>query len=569
MKISVYFTAERIQKYLSETGLTEETVELLRRAGVSKVFLEARRGGVSTSKDLLRSLHDAFQARGFETAGGIMTIQMNGEFGTPAGGPECRSGLLCYSSLKTRTVLETEIRKLARLFDEIIVDDAFLTPCRCGLCRKERQDLDWTEFRRELMLRVSQDHILIPAHQENPRCHVIIKFPQYYDRYELFGYDPKGQTEAFDGIWAGTETRDPSTLAFGHVPQYEGYFHYRWLRDIGREKLEGAWFDFLECTPGLFTDQVLTTALAGPNEITLFCFGPEIFTANNPLLNVLEKTVPELDALAVSPEDREGVDFYLPVNQIGDGDLFIGDYLGMWGIPLSPCSRFPESSRALILPSRAAGDPDIAGQTARILENGGTVLMTSAFLSALPVGSPLFEMAGLEPEGVFPVRSTVRRIETEEASETVEPFDLPCDMTVRDAEILIHAVIRMPVFGEIREPVELRVPLLTRFEYGKGSVLVLNLGSCFHSDYRIEESLNFPLVPPVMNPPQIVMDTVRRYLLEALGMQLDAPYGVAMVPQKDRVVLVNYRDDETAVSLNGEPARLSPHSWKEFRKPVF
>ncbi|MFH1742126.1 MAG: hypothetical protein ABIH23_24245 [bacterium] len=562
MILSVFFTAERIQQYLPTTESVDGVVPLLKRAGVSKVYLEARRGGVSTPENVLAGLRDRFQSKGFATSGGIMTIRMNGEFGVAASGPEGRCSFLCYSTQSTCEVLETEIRKLARVFDEIIIDDAFLTTCRCPKCRNAKGDLEWGEFRRQLMLSVSRNHIVEPAHEENADCRVIIKFPQYYDRYAVFGYDPGSQTELFDGIWAGTETRDPSTLAYGYVPQYEGFVHYRWLQDIGREKLQGAWFDFIECTPELFIDQAITTTLAGTEEITLYCHGPEIFSEESPLLPALEAALPDLKHLASLPKKTDGVGLYMPVDGEGDGDLFIGDFLGMWAIPLRPCNSFPEDCRAIILPSRAGGDPDIAAKAERALGQGATVLLTTAFLCSLSAESPLFDMAGLENGGVFPVPSEASGLLAGEKREEVKPFHLACDLRSVQAEVLLTGLVQRPIGGEAH------VPILTRREHGNGKVLVLNLGTFSRGDYRLEEFLNIPVVTPMADPPQTLLSEVRRHLLAPLGVETDAPYGVALYPTGDGFVLVNYGDEDCEFSFNSAPIQLAAHSWREIHDSI-
>ena len=70
-----------------------------------------------------------------------------------------------------------------------------------------------------------------------------------------------------------SELRDPASEEWGNKQQYEGYFIYRWLTDIGGSKTGGGWFDLYGTTPSLYLDQPLTTILAGAPEVFLFHYG--------------------------------------------------------------------------------------------------------------------------------------------------------------------------------------------------------------------------------------------------------------------------------------------------------
>ena len=99
---------------------------------------------------------------------------------------------------------------------------------------------------------------------------MILKFPQWYDLFQLYGYDPLRMPEYFDEIWVGTEVRDPETRRMGYVQPTQGYMNFRWLASQAGSKVRGAWFDHIECSPQNFLDQAYLSVLAGARELTLF-----------------------------------------------------------------------------------------------------------------------------------------------------------------------------------------------------------------------------------------------------------------------------------------------------------
>jgi len=143
----------------------------------------------------------------------------------------------------------------------------------------------WDEYRRALLTELAQCVFIGPAKQVNPDITMIVKYPQWYDRFHLFGYDTKTLPELFDKVWVGTETRGRNTQRFGFVQPYEVFVNYHWLADIAGEKIGGAWFDHGDCAEHDFINQAYTSVLAG--------------------------------------------------------DMYIMDFLGMLGIPIVPVHKFP------------------------------------------------------------------------------------------------------------------------------------------------------------------------------------------------------------------------------------
>jgi hypothetical protein len=224
---------------------------------------------------------------------------------------------------------------------------------------------------------------------------MIVKYPQWYDRFHLFGYDTKTLPELFDMVWVGTETRGRNTQRFGFVQPYEGFVNYHWLAGIAGAKIGGAWFDHGDCAEHDFIDQVYTSILAGASELIFFNFDDVM--AGHP---DHEKVISEFDRLAdlaafVREHPVIGVPAYKPPNSDPAGDMYIMDFLGMLGIPLVPVHEFPADAPAIFLPAQAAADPDLLNHVNKARVRGADLIFTTNLLIASPHGDELARMAGL------------------------------------------------------------------------------------------------------------------------------------------------------------------------------
>ncbi len=91
------------------------------------------------------------------------------------------------------------------------------------------------------MRKVSQDLVLGPAKAVNPKVRVIIKYPNWYEHFQGTGYDLEKQSQMFDGIYTGTETRDP-VITDQLLQQYESYSIVRYfdnIRPVGSDGSQG------------------------------------------------------------------------------------------------------------------------------------------------------------------------------------------------------------------------------------------------------------------------------------------------------------------------------------------
>ena len=120
-----------------------------------------------------------------------------------------------------------------------------------------------------MMNMISREYIQKPARAINPNVKIINKFPQWYDRFHERGYEVTGEIESYDITWVGTETRDNDFVNDSeglNLPQYGAYYIMRWLKDLGKEKTEGGWFDALGTTEKTYLEQARQTVLADATE---------------------------------------------------------------------------------------------------------------------------------------------------------------------------------------------------------------------------------------------------------------------------------------------------------------
>ena len=323
--------------------------------GITKVYIEVYRGGHTVSVCHLAWVRDWLRGKGLDIVGGIATVP-GPDFGVRQEGP---LDWFNWQDPKTQNDLRKVIVATAGLFDTFIVDDFLCTGDVSEQSQVARGDRTWSVYRRALLTEVAQRVLVAPAKQVNPTITMIVKYPQWYDRFHLFGYDTETLPRIFDQVWVGTETRGRTTRRFGFVQPYEGFVNYRWLAGIAAHNVGGAWFDHGDCGEHDFLDQAYTSVLAGARELVLFNLGDVV--AGHPDHKELIAQFDQLADLAVFVRTRPvtGIPAYKPPNSDPGGDMYLMDFLGMLGIPIVPVYQFPEEAPVVLLPTQAASDPDL------------------------------------------------------------------------------------------------------------------------------------------------------------------------------------------------------------------
>ncbi len=382
-RFSTLFTAQDVRDHLSTAEGMKRAIEWCKATGVTKVYLESYRSRYQADQAALERARDRFVKEGFRVAGAISATQI----GKIATGWNMVS---CYTNQGTQTQLRSIVEFTARLFNEVIIDDHFFAHCTCDECDRARKEKlvrirtntypvptdSWEDYRQELMLQLSQSHVIGAARQVNPKARVVIKYPQWYDRYRERGYDVIRQSREFDKIWVGTETRDRDKPN-GQL-QYEAYFVMRWLSGIGGGKTGGGWFDSERTTEKTYVEQARQTVLAGARETVLFSygalqqnFGPEDVAA-------LRSSIPELLDVAAEVAKRKpvGLSAYRPPGSTAEDEAFVFDVVGMLGIPLVPVHEFPSQAAGVFIPIHGWSDLGLAKRLTAFVETGRPVLIT-------------------------------------------------------------------------------------------------------------------------------------------------------------------------------------------------
>ncbi len=394
-RFSSLFTARNVRDSLSSDSGIAEAIDWCRRTGITKVYLETYRSRYRADRATLARARDRFRRAGFQVSGAVTTTQI-GKISTGW------NLISCYTNPTTQAQLRSIFEYSAGLFNEIMIDDFWFTDCTCEECdtaRKARQvrigdkrfrvpSTSWEDYRAELMVQLSRIEVIGAAKRVNPNVKLIVKYPQWYDRYHERGYDVIRQTRDFDGIWAGTESRDRDKN--GQM-QYESYFVLRWLSSIGGRKTGGGWFDPLETTEATYIEQARQTILAGAKETVLFSYGALHQNFGPTDIAALRAEIPELLDVAAEVQRRSaiGIAAYKPPHSSPEDEPYVYDYVGMLGLPLLPVREFPAHAKAAFLPIHAAKDPDLETKLKTFAASGRPLLLTDGLARRLSGKIPL------------------------------------------------------------------------------------------------------------------------------------------------------------------------------------
>ncbi len=386
-RYSTLFTAQDTQHCLATDAGIDTAIDWCKKSGITHVFIEEFRDGYIAERATLTHARDRFREAGFDVSGCVTTTMI----GKPSSG--WGPSVACYTDIPTQARLQAVFEYAASMFDEIIIDDFYFEDCKCSACDNARMakrvviadktypvpSESWEDYHCALMVHLSEDRVLGAARKVNPKVKLIIKYPQWYDMFQVRGYDVGRESADFDKIWVGTV-------------QYEGYFLMRWLGTVGGEKTGGGWFDWLGTSPPYYVEQARQTILAGAKESMLFCYGGLNPSAHSDLpgsipwptptgaddTTALRANLPELLATAREVQKRQpyGIAVYKPINSSGGTENRIFDYLGMMGLPLVPCHDFPSNAPAAFFSVHTFDDTNAANEINDYIKAGHQIVMT-------------------------------------------------------------------------------------------------------------------------------------------------------------------------------------------------
>jgi hypothetical protein len=344
----------------------------------------------------------------------------------------------------------------------------------------------------------------------------------------------------FDRVWVGTETRGAQTQRFGFTQPYQGFVNYRWLSSLAGQKIGGAWFDHGDCDAHDFVEQAWQTVLAGAREIVLFNYadlvrghpGHELLCQDYERLADLAKTVRRNPVI--------GVGAYKPPHSDAGSDLYLMDFLGMLGIPLTPYSKFPKDTDVVFLPTQAATDPEIDRHVQSALRARKRLVFTTGFLSTMKPPEKWLRLTGLarvrpgKPLRAEEIRANGRTLPIKHG------LGLQAMVEPGPAKVILEAVVG-----------ERGVPFLTEHIVEDCPVTVLNTHTYSQADF---DAVGEVLLPPrplgLLEIPNNWAQELRRVFGDGLGIKLRGPTRITLQPLGEAGWFVqNYNNHEVTVEV--------------------
>lgn len=371
---------------------------------LDKVYLETFRDMQFVRDDAMKAAIKFFKSKKIEVSGGITYNY--------SGGIRQRWETFCYTNPEQLAIVKQVAETTAGYFDEIVLDDYYFTNCKCDGCIEAKGDRSWEEFRRDLLDDAARNYIVGPAHKVNPKCKVIVKYPNWYDHFQGCGFDLERGPYTFDGVYTGTETRNATSEQ--HLQAYESFGIIRYFESLRPGHNFGGWVDTGGASyPDLFAEQLWFTLFAKAPEITLFNLGsmggafrdtPRSWENDNPTLNMAELKAESLKRGVEKPTwgriaqyayekidpvlgklgTPTGIKAYKPFHAVGEE--FLHNYFGMIGLPIEIVSKFPqysEDTKLVVLTECASKDEDIIAKMKDFMQQGGEIIVTSGFYRAM------------------------------------------------------------------------------------------------------------------------------------------------------------------------------------------
>ena len=520
-KVAVYARAYEVQKMDSLPWLEPIWNEISQQVHVDKIYLETHRDLLLVNEKTLLAAKKFFEKRGITVAGGItLTVNEGNRFET-----------FCYSNPEHRKKVKEIVEYTAKYFDEIILDDFFFTDCKCELCIKAKGNLSWTQYRLKLMTEAAQELVIKPAKAINPKVKVVIKYPNWYEHFQGLGFNLETEPKLFDGIYTGTETRDPARPG-QHLQQYLGYSIFRYFENIKPGGNGGGWVD----TGGSsymdrYAEQLWLTLFAKAPEITLFDFRQIQRTIRptdraqwqgaqtsfdfdemmkpvklengktitpNTIARAAGYTFEKVDQFLGKLGKPVGIKSYKPYNSRGED--FLQNYLGMAGIPVEIVPEFPVDAKMILLTESAKFDTLIVNKIKGQLISGKNVMITSGLLRAL---------RGKGIEDIVEIEYTDRKV-------LVKEFSGGMANSLAKTEILIPQ-IQYLTNDSWEDITSLESgsgwPILHQARYANGSLFVLTIPENFGDIYNL---------------PAEVLNRIRNVLTQDVKVRIEGPAQVTL-----------------------------------------
>ena len=549
-KVSVYVRAYEVEKMKDTEWLESTWKTISSQLDVDKIYLETHRDLLIVDDATLEKAKKFFLARGIEVAGGITyTIDESNDFET-----------FSYSDPEDRATVKKIAEHTARHFDEMLLDDFFFTSSKKDVEIASKGDKSWTEYRLELMNEAGRNLVVGPAKAVNPKVKVIIKYPNWYDHFQGLGFNLEWGPKIFDGVWTGTETRDPAGNQ--HLQNYLSYNIMRYFENISGGRNGGGWVDSggINMSMDRYAEQLFLTAIAKGRDVMLFDYRQLIGVMLNPRLRapwqdgdvswkydemtapfkngketVTPTTMARIADIVLRKADelvgQLGTPIGIPSYKVfhATGEEFLQNYLGMAGLPMDMFPTFPEGDKTVLLTRQAATDPDLAAKIRKQLQAGNDVVITTGLLMAAP--EKIAEICELRCTDYKALVNDFGRF-----GKSSRDILIPqVQYLTNDSWEVVSA--GRPLSGGVSG-----YPILHRALYSKGTMYVLTIPDDYGQLYDY---------------PTAALNEIRRLLSKGLDLYLEGPAKVSLFLYDNKTVIVeNFNDEPVDVSLCGAAADL-------------
>jgi len=541
--VTVYFLMREIKGHVANMAqFSNQWANVEKQLKVDKVYLETTRDSQAAEAAEMETMKKFFTDRGIKASGAMgLTANERNNYQT-----------YDYSSQADRDRVKSWAEFTARHFDEIILDDVYFTNDRGDDAIAAKGSRSWTQFRMDLLDEVSRNIIIGPAKAVNPKVHIIIKYPNWYESFQGLGYDLEVQPKIFDAIYTGTETRNGETGQ--RLQSYQSYLETDYLNHIKPGGNQGGWID--GGGDARYAEQFWDTLFAKVPELLLFDSrqimerwgqrGGDVGNEDtNSVLANIRAPIPQPDGTSYTPDmvartagysaellDRflgklgkpVGVPTYKPRNSVGE--MYLPTYLGMVGVPIDLVPDFPTNAATILLTAASKCDPDLVAKTKNFVRNGGTAIATTGLIEALD-DKGFQDIAEIEVTGHRVLATGFgggrgglggggRR----------GGAGAPGAAAPASAGILLPQMRHFE--NDTTTSMEFNTtdsgyPMLVRASYGKGTFCALALPDDFADIYRL---------------PQSVLTQIRTLLGRDLFVSIDAPDHVSLFVYDNRTFIV-------------------------------
>ncbi len=541
-KVSTYIRAQDVARMEDDKFLKSTWETVSTQVDLDKIYLETHRDAFTVPEKTLTKVKKFFLAKGLEVGGGItFTRSEPTDFETYS-----------YAREDERQQVKRISEFTAKHFDDFILDDFFFIDLKNDDEIAAKGSKSWTEYRLRLMADAGRELVVNPAKAVNPKVRVIIKYPNWYDHFHGLGFNLEEEPTYFDGLWTGTETRDPASAQ--HLQNYLSYNIVRYFDNIAPGRNYGGWVDAggIHMSMDRYAEQLHLTMLSKTPEIILWNYmqlaevkiaptmrapwqseGGNSFRYDEMVAPYIKdgktitpttmarfanKTLHQTDLLIGQLGKPIGLASYKPYHSSGED--FLQNYLGMIGLPMDMYPEWLDTRQQILLTQQAAKDPQIVEKIKRQLRKGGDVIITTGLLKAIK--DDLAEVVELYCGDLKAIVNDFGR-----SGKAEREFIIPqVKYFTNDAWEVVSA--GRPLTGGVSG-----YPILLRDTYSKGILFVLTIPDDFGNLY------DFPA--PALN-------IIRSVMSKDVGAYIEGPSKVALFPYDNKTMVVENFNDH-AVSL--------------------